>query len=165
VLLKLRELVEPILPSHGHGHGLHHHHHKHVEYKAPEKLTPKLALYSIKKLSILDHTIPAKDIRLINPVKPGVISWLSIMGMTFIGATWGAFIIRTSGVRGFYGKGGLVLLGIVAVSVTMTRIIDEAREMTVYWQRKKLAQQYRDKYGDKYLLKVLDPSFQLEHHH
>jgi hypothetical protein len=43
--------------------------------------------------------------------------------------------------------------------------MDEAREMTVYWQRKKLAQQYRDKYGDKYLLKVLDPSFQLEHHH
>lgn len=160
-LLKLRELVKPLLP---HGHGHHHHHGAHVQYNAPRELTDALALYSIKKLSVLDHHMPAKDSRLINPVKPGVVSWLALAGMTTVNAVWLSYVFRTAGLRGFIGKGGIISAGLLASEVVGIRVIDELREMAVASRRKQLADSYRKKYGDAYLLSVLNPTFSLSHH-
>jgi hypothetical protein len=73
--------------------------------------------------------------------------------------------MRTSGFRVFWGKGGLIFVGFITVQSIATHLIDEMREMTVHWKRKELTEQYRNKYVDEYLLKVLNPTFQLIHHH
>lgn len=135
-----------------------------MEYKAPKELTEPLALYSLKKLAALDHSMPAADVRLLNPVKPGVLSWLVIMGMSGLIGAWGAYVFRTSGVRGFFGKGGLVFAGLLAGLWLDCRIMDEMRELLVRNKRKQLAEAYRRKYGDAYLLSVLNPAFKLAHH-
>jgi hypothetical protein len=160
--LQLYENLKPILPGHHHSH---HHKKSNIQYKAPEQLNKGLALYAIKKLSVLDPHMPQKDQRIINPVRPGVLSWMAVMGAYGTTALWGIYVWRTLGFKGFLGKGGLVFAGLWGASLASIRVCDELREMSAWWRRSKLVNKYRSKYGDEYLLQVLDPSFRLAHHH
>jgi len=68
--------------------------------------------------------MPAKDVRVINPVKPGVLSWLGVLSFSTIISGWGIYVFRSAGILGFFGKGGLIFIGLTAASVGGIRLID-----------------------------------------
>ena len=84
-------------------HHHHHHHHEHVEYRRPHSLNTDLGLFALKKLNAINPDIlTEQDKRLLNPVAPGVISFL-INGSLAVGTT---VLAATTWAR--FGMGGFL---------------------------------------------------------
>lgn len=69
---------------------------------------------------------------------------------------------RREGSRGFVRPQVAVTCGALFGSIfTFQFVANYFREFTLAWPRRNMVNRYRDLYGEKYLLDVLDPNFRL----
>lgn len=108
------------------------------------------------------NILKEKEKVLLNAVAPGAITHI-IQGFfllsttTFSYYTWNNF-----GFKGFARPQTVVGLGGLVVSyIAFQKVTNYMRESTFAFSRSKLVKDYKEKYGEKFLIDVLDPNFRL----
>ena len=78
------------------------------------------------------------------------------------GAIYTAYIWRSFGLKGFANPQAVIpLAGIAGSFLAVQWTANRLREFSLSGARSKLVSQYTDRYGSKFLLDVLEPSFRL----
>lgn len=167
ILIEVANQSAELLGHHHHGHGHHHddhgkHEHKQSEFKRPEKLTTSLGLYALKKLEAINPTfLTVRESRLLQPVTPGPITYFINAGFYISAGLYGAYLWRTRGIRGFGTLAVLPFAGLIAGRYITNEGLSYLRDFFYFNQRKAMVNSYAGKYGEDFLLDVLNPSFRL----
>jgi hypothetical protein len=144
-------------------HHHHHAHHDHVEYRRPFNLTTDLGCYALKKLNAINPEIlRVQDKRLLQPSGPGVITHLA-HGLILASLPVYAFAVwKNHGLKAFARP--LVSLPLAVLfggSYVFQNVASYCRELTFSLPRSSMVSHYKDIYGEKFLLDVLEPTFRL----
>lgn len=144
-------------------HHHHHQHHSHVEYRAPFNITTEIGLFSLKKLNAMNPDIlKEKEKRLLNPSAPGVITYVAHSFLLFTTPIYAFTMWKNFGFKSFVSPKVFIPLGLLmGTSIGFQHVANYARELTFAYPRSKLVQKYKDQYGEKFLIDVLEPTFRL----
>lgn len=102
------------------------------------------------------------DKRLLNPSGPGVITHLG-HGLIIAAVPIYAFTIwKDFGLKVFLRPVLALPIGVlVGLSVVFQNVANYCRELTFELPRSRMVSHYKDIYGEKFLIDVLEPSFRL----
>jgi hypothetical protein len=117
----------------------------------------------LRKLNAIDPTIlKVKEARLLQPVNAGIISNLVGIGFMIPTSVYTVYLWRTRGFRGFGSIAVLPIVGLYIGRQLTNEVMSYTRDYLYSIQRKELVENYKEKFGEKYLLSILDPSFRLK---
>ena len=106
--------------------------------------------------------MPQKDKRLLNAAAPGVISNLIHSSFAIGTCGYAVYVWKNLGLLGFARPAvTLPLFGIVGTWMTTNYVTNYIRELQWTSSRSKMVSLYKDQWGEKFLLDVLEPSFRL----
>ena len=146
------------------GHHHDHHHHEHVEYRRPSKLDTNLGLFALKKLNAIDPTMLSEsDKRLLQPVAPGAITYLLHGALLSTAGLYTYSAWRNIGFSFLIKRKTLIpFVALVGLAVNFQFVANYARELIPWaYARAALVNRSKQKYGEKFLLDVLEPTFRL----
>ena len=126
-------------------------------------LNTNLGLFALKKLNACDpELLSQREKRLLQAVAPGVISHL-IYGSLLAATGWYTFYAWKNLGFGFVAnkKTVAVLGGLIGTTYGSQVVLNYLRELTWSFSRSNLVENYKQKYGEKFLLDVLEPTFRL----
>ena len=114
-------------PFQGHHH--HHHKHSHAKYQRPTVFSQSLGLYALKKLDAMNPRLfSVYEQRLLNPVAPGVITYLAYAGIIASMVGYSLYIWRGAGLKAFVGKSVLPVIGMGVAFKGITYGMNMVRE-------------------------------------
>ena len=71
------------------------------------------------------------------------------------------YLWRTRGLKGFASIAAIPIAALVGTRLATNEGLSYVRDYLFYFQRKELVRNYTEKYGEKFLLNVLNPAFRL----
>lgn len=159
-LVRIR-MVDKTAQFEGHHH--HHHHHKVPEYKRPAAITTPLGLFALKKLTAMNPDILSfKEKRLLKAAEPGVLTHLGYGALLLTFPFYVIPVYRNFGLKAFLRpQVGAPLVGLIAATIAFQPLANYCRESLWSVPRRKLVEKYKDRWGEEYLLDVLNPTFRL----
>lgn len=105
--------------------------------------------------------LTAREKRLLEPVAPGFLTYSFYAFTASLTAGYGAYVWRGYGYMGFLGKPVIPFIGLYLFCKGSQYGVNYIREQLYTPERNQLVDQYRMRFGEQYLLDVLDPSFKL----
>ena len=122
-----------------------------------------LALFALKKLTAMNpKLLKISERRLLQPVAPGFLSYFAYGSMLSILGSYTVYSWRGFGYKMFISKPVVPLIGLYVAFKGSMYGINFVREQLYGPERRRLAEHYRNEFGDEYLLEVLNPAFKLE---
>lgn len=151
-------------------HKLFHSHYHPVihteDYQPPalNSFTPrqklKRTVFALKKIKEFNHHyFNDKELRILNPMPPGLISYATLyssIGFSALVGTW-AWKTWTMNYRMLLLTGGLV-----AVNNLIIRVPNWINEKVQNLRRKKLAKKYVEVYGEEFFHDIVNPKYDIE---
>ena len=103
-----------------------------------------------------------QDKQVLKPVQPGAISWGLLWGFIGVRAGYAAWTFSVGGFKSLLGPRFLLTqVGLFALQKLTMFGVDNLRELAGSKYKEQVARKYRALFGDKFLLDVLNPEFNL----
>jgi hypothetical protein len=75
--------------------------------------------------------------------------------------SYGVYLWRTRGFKGFFSLAAIPFFGLSLLRRGSMEVVSYIRENQYYIQRKNMVKDFTERYGESYLLKILNPAFRL----